>query len=65
MTVYFNRFLEDLAKAQGCDSLQWIKLLQGIAMGVQCFAGEAPFLFLSGTNSHFSQVLYISRIITL
>ncbi|XP_046440617.1 major facilitator superfamily domain-containing protein 6-like isoform X4 [Daphnia pulex] len=41
-------FLEDLASAQGCDSLQWIKLLQGLAMGVQCFLGEAPFLFLSG-----------------
>jgi hypothetical protein len=44
----FTRFLEDLASAQGCDSLQWIKLLQGLAMGVQCFLGEAPFLFLSG-----------------
>jgi hypothetical protein len=37
-----------LAAAQGCDSLQWIKLLEGLAMGVQCFAGEAPFLFMSG-----------------
>ena len=44
----FTRFLEDLASAQGCDSLMWIKLLQGLAMGVQCFLGEAPFLFLSG-----------------
>lgn len=44
----FTRFLEDLASAQGCDSLEWIKLLQGLAMGVQCFLGEAPFLFLSG-----------------
>jgi hypothetical protein len=41
--------LEDLASAQGgCDSLQWIKLLEGLAMGIQCFLGEAPFLFLSG-----------------
>lgn len=42
------RYLEDLASAQGCDSLEWIKLLEGLAMGIQCFAGEAPFLFLSG-----------------
>lgn len=41
-------YLEDLAALQGCGSLQWIKLLQGLAMGIQCFAGEAPFLFLSG-----------------
>ena len=41
-------FLEDLAGAQGCSSLRWIKLLEGLAMGIQCFAGEAPFLFLSG-----------------
>lgn len=40
-----------LAAEQGCDSLEWIKLLQGLAMGVQCFTGEAPFLFLSGANS--------------
>lgn len=37
-----------MASAQGCDSLEWIKLLEGLAMGIQCFAGEAPFLFLSG-----------------
>jgi len=42
------RHLEDLAKNFGCSSLQWIKLLEGLAMGIQCFAGEAPFLFLSG-----------------
>ncbi len=40
--------MEDLAAAQGCDSLHWIKLLEGLAMGVQCFLGEAPFLFISG-----------------
>ena len=43
-----SRYLEDMASAQGCDSLEWIKLLEGLAMGIQCFAGEAPFLFLSG-----------------
>lgn len=41
-------YLEVLAASQGCDSLHWIKLLEGLAMGIQCFAGEAPFLFLSG-----------------
>ncbi len=44
-------FLEDLAGVQGCDSLRWIKLLEGLAMGIQCFAGEAPFLFLSGSSA--------------
>ncbi|XP_055708633.1 major facilitator superfamily domain-containing protein 6 isoform X2 [Phlebotomus papatasi] len=40
--------LEDLAAAQGGDHLNWIKTLQGLAMGIQCFGGELPFFFLSG-----------------
>ncbi|KAK3921168.1 Major facilitator superfamily domain-containing protein 6 [Frankliniella fusca] len=36
--------LEDLA---GVDR-NWIKALQGLAAGVQCFGGELPFFFLSG-----------------
>lgn len=31
------------------DSGEWMKTLQGLAMGIQCFAGEIPFFFLSGT----------------
>ncbi|PNF21627.1 hypothetical protein B7P43_G11266 [Cryptotermes secundus] len=40
--------LEDLATAEGCDMLQWMKTIEGLVMGVQCFGGELPFLFLSG-----------------
>ncbi|XP_059612922.1 major facilitator superfamily domain-containing protein 6 isoform X2 [Phlebotomus argentipes] len=40
--------LEDLAAAHGGDHLEWIKTLQGLAMGIQCFGGELPFFFLSG-----------------
>jgi hypothetical protein len=51
--------LEDLAMAEGCDMLQWMKTIEGLVMGVQCFGGELPFLFLSGwysaeTKSQFS-----------
>lgn len=31
-----------------CDSQNWMKTLQGIAMAIQCFGGEIPFFFLSG-----------------
>ena len=40
--------LEDLASAQGCGFLEWIKTLQGLVMAVQCLLGELPFFFLSG-----------------
>jgi hypothetical protein len=40
--------LEDLATAEGCDMLHWMKTIEGLVMGVQCFGGELPFLFLSG-----------------
>ncbi|GAB0093197.1 major facilitator superfamily domain-containing protein 6-A [Sergentomyia squamirostris] len=40
--------LEDLASAQDGNHLEWIKTLQGLAMGIQCFGGELPFFFLSG-----------------
>ncbi|XP_059489344.1 major facilitator superfamily domain-containing protein 6-A isoform X2 [Neocloeon triangulifer] len=39
--------LEELAAAQGCSSLEWIKTLEGLVMGVQCFGGELPFFFIS------------------
>jgi MFS family permease len=37
--------LENLA---GCDNTEWLKTLQGLVMGIQCFGGELPFFFLSG-----------------
>lgn len=46
--------LENLADADGsCDDdigggTEWMKTLQGLAMGIQCLAGEIPFFFLSG-----------------
>lgn len=37
--------LENLA---GCENTEWLKTLQGLVMGIQCFGGELPFFFLSG-----------------
>jgi len=43
-------YLEQLDKAfEGCDSS--IKTLEGLVMGIQCFGGELPFFFLSGSPS--------------
>uniref|UniRef100_A0A224XLK4 Putative transporter n=1 Tax=Panstrongylus lignarius TaxID=156445 RepID=A0A224XLK4_9HEMI len=41
-------YLEDLASLHGCETKAWIKTLEGLAMGIQCFGGELPFFFLSG-----------------
>ncbi|KAK9500670.1 hypothetical protein O3M35_001894 [Rhynocoris fuscipes] len=41
-------YLEDLASLHGCGTKAWIKTLEGLAMGIQCFGGELPFFFLSG-----------------
>lgn len=38
-------YLEDLA---GCDDGSYMKTLQGLVMGIQCFGGELPFFFISG-----------------
>lgn len=41
--------LEELADAtENCAESDWMKTLQGLAMGIQCFGGELPFFFLSG-----------------
>ncbi|KAJ8925091.1 hypothetical protein NQ315_001263 [Exocentrus adspersus] len=40
--------IEDLAKAQGCDSVSVVKTLQGVVQAIQCLGGELPFFFLSG-----------------
>lgn len=44
----FYRYLEDIASIYECNTQGWIKTLQGLVMGVQCFGGEVPFFFLSG-----------------
>lgn len=31
-----------------CNQTTWMKTLQGLAMGIQCFGGELPFFFISG-----------------
>lgn len=41
-------YLEDLADVSGCQGKDWIKTLEGLIMGIQCFGGELPFFFLSG-----------------
>lgn len=40
--------LEDLGAQGGCDSGAYMKTLQGLVMGIQCFGGELPFFFISG-----------------
>lgn len=45
--------LEELADASaaaghGTATRDWMKTLQGLTMGVQCFGGELPFFFYSG-----------------
>ncbi|XP_014243816.1 major facilitator superfamily domain-containing protein 6 isoform X2 [Cimex lectularius] len=41
--------LEDLANSYSCETKNWIKTLEGLAMGIQCLGGELPFFFLSGS----------------
>lgn len=40
--------LADAEKDQCSGAKEWMKTLQGLAMGVQCFGGELPFFFYSG-----------------
>lgn len=40
--------IEDLATDYGCDVQRWVKTLEGLISGVQCFGGEMLFFFLSG-----------------
>ncbi|XP_050432853.1 uncharacterized protein LOC126840886 isoform X3 [Adelges cooleyi] len=42
------RYLDEMTSQHDCNKRQWIKTLQGLAQGVQCFGGELPFYFLSG-----------------
>lgn len=47
--LFCFRYIEDVASNYECSSQGWIKTLQGLAMGVQCFGGEVPLFFWSGS----------------
>lgn len=42
-------YSEDLASSSHGLNIAWIKTLQGLMTGVQCFLGELPFNFVSGS----------------
>lgn len=43
------RYMDDLVSANKDPSQRlWLKSLQGLVQGVQCFGGEIPFYFWSG-----------------
>ncbi|VVC36466.1 Major facilitator superfamily domain,Major facilitator superfamily associated domain [Cinara cedri] len=49
ITHYLFWYMEDMVSAANDQvQLAWLKTLQGLAQGVQCFGGEIPFLFWSG-----------------
>lgn len=37
-----------VVKNNNHDQRKWLKTLQGLAQGIQCFGGELPFFFWSG-----------------
>ncbi|XP_050548921.1 uncharacterized protein LOC126910411 [Daktulosphaira vitifoliae] len=41
-------YLDDLADNYECSKREWMKTVQGLAQGIQCFGGELPFYFWSG-----------------
>lgn len=45
---YLFWYIEDVASMNECNTQHWIKTLQGLISGVQCFGGEVPFFFWSG-----------------
>lgn len=40
--------IEDLAGANGCSGLTYVKTLEGLVQGCQSIFGETPFFFISG-----------------
>ncbi|XP_016660309.1 major facilitator superfamily domain-containing protein 6-like protein B isoform X2 [Acyrthosiphon pisum] len=49
ITHFLFWYMEDLVSANNDHSQRaWIKTLQGLAQGIQCFGGEIPFYFCSG-----------------
>uniref|UniRef100_A0A6A7G897 Major facilitator superfamily domain-containing protein 6-like n=2 Tax=Hirondellea gigas TaxID=1518452 RepID=A0A6A7G897_9CRUS len=45
--TYQLMLVEEVAITWNCD-FHWIKLLDGLMLGVQCFMGELPFFLLAG-----------------
>ncbi|XP_022179018.1 major facilitator superfamily domain-containing protein 6-like [Myzus persicae] len=49
VTHFLFWYMEDLVAANNDPSQRaWLKTLQGLAQGIQCFGGEIPFFFWSG-----------------
>ncbi|XP_022177887.1 major facilitator superfamily domain-containing protein 6-like protein B, partial [Myzus persicae] len=49
ITHFLFWYMEDLVMANNDHSQRaWLKTLQGLAQGIQCFGGEIPFYFWSG-----------------
>ncbi|XP_060873291.1 major facilitator superfamily domain-containing protein 6-like protein B [Metopolophium dirhodum] len=49
ITHFLFWYMEDLVSANNDHSQRaWLKTLQGLAQGIQCFGGEIPFYFCSG-----------------
>ncbi|CAI6357550.1 unnamed protein product [Macrosiphum euphorbiae] len=49
VTHFLFWYMEDLVSANDDHSQRaWLKTLQGLAQGIQCFGGEIPFFFWSG-----------------
>jgi hypothetical protein len=48
LILFLNRHVEELAK-HDCDTVRWLKVLQGIMAAVQCFS-EIPFFYFSGRD---------------
>ena len=49
LNIFYSQLMlvEEVALAWQC-SFGWLKLLEGLIVGVQCFAGELPFFILAG-----------------
>jgi len=49
VTHFLFWYMEDLVSVSNNHSQQvWLKTIQGLAQGIQCFGGEIPFFFWSG-----------------
>ncbi|XP_015372475.1 PREDICTED: uncharacterized protein LOC107167802 [Diuraphis noxia] len=49
ITHFLFWYMEDLVSANNnLNQRAWLKTLQGLAQGIQCFGGEMPFYFCSG-----------------
>ncbi|XP_043226818.1 major facilitator superfamily domain-containing protein 6-like [Amphibalanus amphitrite] len=46
--TFFFLHLQDVALAWDCSAFEWISLVSGLTLLVQCFLGEVPFFFISG-----------------